>query len=179
MSVSPYSIARFLSFVLKNKKQKVLSHWYMRWRRWIGGCAIVFDFSHQNKSLNSCLLMIFFRCLSKMGMAGAAGSRLKHTLPDLPYNYNALEPVISHEIMELHHKKHHATYVNNFNVAEEKLAEAMKSSRYTCISDEWVVSQLKLEPRHEKTYFCHMRTTKVQISLRIHTVWSAPLLFAS
>lgn len=66
-------------------------------------------------------------CLSKMGMAGAAGSRLKHTLPDLPYNYNALEPVISHEIMELHHKKHHATYVNSFNVAEEKLAEAMKS----------------------------------------------------
>ena len=33
------------------------------------------------------------------------------------------------------------------------------------------------EPRHEKT--CHMRTTKVQISLRIHAVWSAPLLFAT
>ena len=32
------------------------------------------------------------------------------------------------------------------------------------------------EPRHEKTCFCHiMRTTKVQISLRIHIVWSAPL----
>ena len=61
-------------------------------------------------------------------MAGAAGSRLKHTLPDLPYNYNALEPVISKEIMELHHSKHHATYVNNFNAAEEKLAEALKKS---------------------------------------------------
>ncbi len=50
--------------------------------------------------------------------------RSKHTLPDLPYDYNALEPVISADIMKLHHQKHHATYVNNLNVAEEKLAEA-------------------------------------------------------
>ena len=35
------------------------------------------------------------------------------------------------------------------------------------------------ESRHEKTCFSHMRTTKVQISLRIHAVWSAPLLFAA
>ncbi|KAL8594159.1 hypothetical protein ACOMHN_018099 [Nucella lapillus] len=49
----------------------------------------------------------------------------KHTLPDLPYDYNALEPYISADIMMLHHQKHHATYVNNLNVAEEKLAEAM------------------------------------------------------
>ena len=34
------------------------------------------------------------------------------------------------------------------------------------------------EPPHEKTCFCHMRTTKVQISLRSRAVWSAPLLFA-
>ena len=51
--------------------------------------------------------------------------RGKHSLPDLPYDYNALEPVISAEIMQLHHSKHHATYVNNLNVAEEKLAEAV------------------------------------------------------
>ena len=50
--------------------------------------------------------------------------RSKHTLPDLPYDYNALEPVISADIMKLHHQKHHAAYVNNLNVAEEKLAEA-------------------------------------------------------
>ena len=35
------------------------------------------------------------------------------------------------------------------------------------------------EPRHEKTCFCYMRTTKAQISLRIRAVWSAPLLFAA
>ncbi|KAG7312374.1 Superoxide dismutase [Mn]-mitochondrial [Plutella xylostella] len=54
----------------------------------------------------------------------AAGARQKHTLPTLPYEYNALEPVISREIMSLHHSKHHATYVNNLNAAEEKLAAA-------------------------------------------------------
>lgn len=50
--------------------------------------------------------------------------RAKHTLPDLPYDFNALEPTISAEIMQLHHQKHHATYVNNLNIAEEKFAEA-------------------------------------------------------
>ena len=35
------------------------------------------------------------------------------------------------------------------------------------------------EPHHEKPCFCPMRTTKVQISLRIRAVWSAPLLFAA
>lgn len=49
---------------------------------------------------------------------------MKHTLPELPYEYSALEPVISREIMSLHHSKHHATYINNLNAAEEKLAQA-------------------------------------------------------
>ena len=35
----------------------------------------------------------------------------QYTLPDLPYDYAALEPHISARIMELHHDKHHATYV--------------------------------------------------------------------
>ena len=48
----------------------------------------------------------------------------KHTLPDLPYDFDDLEPHISADIMKLHHMKHHATYVNNLNIAEEKLAEA-------------------------------------------------------
>ncbi len=47
----------------------------------------------------------------------------KHTLPDLPYAYKALEPVISGDIMQIHHQKHHATYVNNLNTAEDQLIE--------------------------------------------------------
>lgn len=48
----------------------------------------------------------------------------KFTLPNLPYDYNALEPVISAEIMQLHHQKHHNAYVTNLNAALEKYAAA-------------------------------------------------------
>jgi Fe-Mn family superoxide dismutase len=47
-----------------------------------------------------------------------------YKLPDLPYDYKDLEPVISGEIMEIHHKKHHQAYVNNLNIALEKYAQA-------------------------------------------------------
>ncbi|KAI9463915.1 manganese superoxide dismutase [Russula earlei] len=47
-----------------------------------------------------------------------------HTLPDLPYAYNALQPHISAEIMELHHSKHHQAYVNGLNAAEEAYTKA-------------------------------------------------------
>jgi len=50
----------------------------------------------------------------------------KYTLPELPYKYNALEPVISQEIMTLHHDKHHAAYVNGANAALDKLDKARK-----------------------------------------------------
>lgn len=49
---------------------------------------------------------------------------LKFELPKLPYELNALEPVISQEIMTLHYTKHHQAYVNNLNAALEKYAEA-------------------------------------------------------
>ncbi|KAL0958571.1 hypothetical protein HGRIS_000711 [Hohenbuehelia grisea] len=48
---------------------------------------------------------------------------MAHTLPDLPYAYDALEPYISRQIMELHHKKHHQTYVNALNAAEQAYAK--------------------------------------------------------
>ncbi|RZC81582.1 hypothetical protein C5167_044158 [Papaver somniferum] len=48
------------------------------------------------------------------------------SLPELPYDYSALEPVISGEIMQLHHQKHHQTYVTNYNKALEQLHEAME-----------------------------------------------------
>ena len=45
-------------------------------------------------------------------------------LPDLPYDFGALEPVISAEIMQIHHSKHHNAYVTNLNLAMTKLEEA-------------------------------------------------------
>eukprot|EP00736_Rhodelphis_marinus_P009918 Rmarinus@m.23919 len=57
-----------------------------------------------------------------------ATAPLKFELPKLPYEYSALEPVISGEIMEIHHSKHHQTYVTNLNAAMEQLADAEKNN---------------------------------------------------
>lgn len=54
--------------------------------------------------------------------------RFKYTLPDLPYDYSALEPVISAEIMQIHHQKHHATYVANLNSALERFHSASQAA---------------------------------------------------
>lgn len=50
-----------------------------------------------------------------------------YTLPELSYDYSALEPAISGAIMELHHSKHHQAYVTGANTALEQLAEARDS----------------------------------------------------
>lgn len=47
-----------------------------------------------------------------------------HQLPQLPYDFNALEPIVSGKIMELHYSKHHAAYVANLNKALEQYNEA-------------------------------------------------------
>jgi len=49
---------------------------------------------------------------------------MRYELPKLPYKTDALEPVISKEIMELHYGKHHLSYVNGANLALEKLERA-------------------------------------------------------
>lgn len=54
----------------------------------------------------------------------------KYSLPDLPYDYAALEPHISGEIMQLHHDKHHQKYVDDANAALEKLAAARDSGDF-------------------------------------------------
>ena len=50
------------------------------------------------------------------------------TLPALPYDFAALEPHIDAKTMEIHHGKHHQTYVNNLNAAIEKAPELAKKS---------------------------------------------------
>ena len=58
----------------------------------------------------------------------------KYTLPDLPYDFGALEPHISGKIMELHHGKHHRAYVTNANTALEGLAEARAKNDFSKIA---------------------------------------------
>ncbi|GGH34678.1 superoxide dismutase [Microbacterium album] len=57
-----------------------------------------------------------------------------YTLPDLPYDYAALEPHISGKIMELHHDKHHAAYVAGANTALEQLAAARESGDFANVN---------------------------------------------
>ena len=45
---------------------------------------------------------------------------MPYSVPDLPYAYDALEPTIDAQTMQIHHGKHHQTYVNNLNAAIEK-----------------------------------------------------------
>lgn len=52
----------------------------------------------------------------------------KYELPSLPYAYNALEPFIDEQTMQIHHDKHHAAYVNNLNTALEKYDNLMGKS---------------------------------------------------
>ena len=59
----------------------------------------------------------------------------KATLPTLAYGYGDLAPVISADILELHHGKHHQTYVNKYNEATEKLEAALKKGDHHMVSD--------------------------------------------
>ena len=71
------------------------------------------------------------------------------TLPELPYEYDALAPYISADIQRLHHLAHHATYVKNLNIALEKYPEWQ-----TKTIEEIIVSLDKL-PDDIKTAVCN------------------------
>lgn len=58
----------------------------------------------------------------------------QYTLPDLPYDFGALEPHISGQIMELHHDKHHAAYVKGANTALDQMAEAREKESFTAVN---------------------------------------------
>ena len=57
-----------------------------------------------------------------------------YSLPELDYSYDALEPYLSAEILELHHDKHHKAYVDGANVTFEKLVEVRESGDFGTIN---------------------------------------------
>ncbi len=57
-----------------------------------------------------------------------------YTLPELPYDYAALEPHISGKIMQLHHDKHHQAYVTGANTALQQLAEARDTDNLAAVN---------------------------------------------
>ena len=65
-------------------------------------------------------------------------------LPPLPYDYSALEPYIDTQTMQLHHDKHHATYVNNLNAA-------LKDHDFANLAVEDVVRRLNEVPENIRT----------------------------
>lgn len=58
-----------------------------------------------------------------------------HTLPPLPYAYDALEPYFDEATMKLHHQKHHATYVEKLNTALESAPELAEESLAVILAD--------------------------------------------
>jgi len=57
-----------------------------------------------------------------------------YELPELPYDYSALEPYYSAEVLELHHDKHHKAYVDGANTTFEKLGQARDSGDFGTIN---------------------------------------------
>mmetsp|Transcript_13003 Transcript_13003/g.25236 ORF Transcript_13003/g.25236 Transcript_13003/m.25236 type:complete len:227 (-) Transcript_13003:183-863(-) len=70
---------------------------------------------------NSGKLFVAKAGVRNLSAASLAGS---FKLPDLSYDYGALEPYVSAKIMEVHHTKHHQAYVTNLNATLEKYADA-------------------------------------------------------
>ena len=66
------------------------------------------------------------------GLEGAVKDSI-YSLPELPYAYDALEPVCDEKTMRIHHDKHHAGYVKGLNAAMEKLDEARRSEDYAAV----------------------------------------------
>lgn len=58
----------------------------------------------------------------------------RYVLPELPYDYGALEPHLSGRLLELHHDKHHKAYVEGANKALERLEEARSQGDFSMIA---------------------------------------------
>ena len=80
-------------------------------------CVTYFDVKRKTIFCRNLFLFRISRSLLRCQFTSAA--RAKHTLPELPYSYDALAPVLSSELLQVHHKKHHQVsdfYCNFYNI---------------------------------------------------------------
>jgi len=98
------------------------------------------------------------KVLSEDDVASVMG-RTKHTLPPLPYAYDALEPYIDTRTLTLHHDKHHAGYVTNLNAALEKYPELYERTA------EWLLCNLSQVPKEIRSAVHHNAGGHVNHSL--------------
>ena len=80
-----------------------------------------------------------------MSSTQGAAPQMSHTLPPLPYAFDALEPFIDAKTMEIHHDKHHAAYVTNLNKALDGDADLQK------LTVEELVANLSKVPENIRT----------------------------
>jgi Fe-Mn family superoxide dismutase len=73
-------------------------------------------------------------CTFARGPDGERTKMTKYALPELAYDYGALEPHLSARILELHHGKHHKAYVEGANSVLDKLAEARSTGDFGSIN---------------------------------------------
>jgi Fe-Mn family superoxide dismutase len=91
---------------------------------------VVSELQRTVRQMNHRVVQLFERNQTRIRESVPIG---KHVLPPLPYEYNALEPYIREEIMRLHHTKHHQSYVDGLNTAEEKMREARRRNQFDLI----------------------------------------------
>jgi Fe-Mn family superoxide dismutase len=80
-----------------------------------------------------------------MSSGQGAAQKMSHTLPNLPYPFDALEPYIDAKTMEIHHDKHHAAYVTNLNKALEAHADLQR------LTVEELLAQINKVPENIRT----------------------------
>lgn len=74
---------------------------------------------------------------------------MKHTLPELPFSYNALEPYIDERTMKIHHAKHHQAYVDKLNVAIKDYDELKNKKVEELIKDlDKIPNEIKIAVRN-------------------------------
>lgn len=101
------------------------------WIKWFSICSLCFLLSGCEKEMTTNTE----QALHVFNNQKEVSSTVPYQLPELPYKANALEPYIDEQTMNIHHDKHHNTYVTNLNAALENAPELQGLTVEALISD--------------------------------------------